>query len=115
MPGNELEVCKFLLANLGQLNLKHLGMINQIAAPIKKSADLKIIVSEKDLAEVSTQDSGKKADIYLNQNGVSIKQTGGSFSFNRIQRANIYNLYKQLNLADIENKLDLLDGSNLYR
>ena len=62
-----------------------------------------------DLAFVSTQDSRKKADIYLNGHGISIKQIGGSFSFNRIQRANIANLYEQLEFTDIETKLALID------
>ena len=109
MAGNELDVCKFLLINLGRVKLSHLDIIKEIAAPIKKSTDFKIITSFQDLSIVSTQDSSKKADIYLNKNGVSIKQTGGSFSFNRLQRANIVSLYQQLNFVNVERKLDLLD------
>lgn len=109
MAGNELEVCRFLLANVSHLNLRHLGVINEISTPIKGSLELKIINSEDDLALVSTQDSRKKADIYLNQKGISIKQTGGSFSFNRIQRANIATLYEQLGFIDIESKIALID------
>ena len=109
MAGNELEVCRFLLANIGQIDLNHLGIINKIAAPIKQSTNFKILNSEGDLSIVYTQDSRKKADIHLNGNGISIKQTGGSFAFNRIQRANIIALYHQLEFTDIENKLALLD------
>ncbi|VEP12114.1 conserved hypothetical protein [Hyella patelloides LEGE 07179] len=108
MAGNELKICKFVLAHLGNLNLKHIGVIKEIATPIKQSSDLKIIKSEDDLSTVSTQDSWKKADIYLNRSGVSIKQIGGSFAFNRLQRANIVNLYQQLEFTDIENKLTLI-------
>lgn len=110
MAGNELKVCKFLLKNIGHLDLNHLGMINEIATPMKQSSDLKIIDSENDLVFVSTQDSKKKADIYLNKQGISIKQIGGSFSFNRIQRANIATLYKQLEFTNIETKLALIDN-----
>lgn len=109
MAGNELKVCEFIFDNLSSLNLKHLGKIYEIATPIKGASDLKIIQSDKDLSEVSTESSSKKADIFLNRSGVSIKQTGGSFSFNRIQRANIINLYQQLKFTDIQNKLSLLD------
>lgn len=109
MAGNELKLCQFLLANIGHLDLPHLGVINEIATPIKQTSDLKIIDSEEDLSLVSTQDSRKKADIYLNRQGISIKQIGGSFAFNRIQRANITALYQQLGFTNIKNKLNLLD------
>ena len=109
MAGNELKVCKFMFNNMDSLNLKHLGKIYEIAAPIKGSSEIKIIQTANDLSKISTESSSKKADIYLNRSGVSIKQIGGSFSFNRIQRANIIDLYQQLNFTEIENKLFLLD------
>lgn len=109
MAGNELAVCKFLLANKSYLNFKHLGAIAKITTPTKGSSNLITINSENDLALVSTQDSRKKADIYLNGYGISIKQTGGSFAFNRIQRANIKALYQQLAFTDVENKILLID------
>ena len=109
MAGNELKVCKFLLENIGHLNLNHLGVINEMSTPIKGSSNLTIINSEDDLVLVATQDSRKKADIHLNGNGISIKQIGGSFSFNRIQRANIATLYKQLEFTNIKTKLALID------
>ena len=109
MAGNELAVCKFLLANKSHLTLNHLGAIATISTPVKGSNSLVNINSQKDLALISTQDSRKKADIYLNGSGVSIKQTGGSFAFNRIQRANIKALYQQLGFTNISSKLALID------
>ncbi|HHP7231968.1 MAG TPA: hypothetical protein ACFCUY_14060 [Xenococcaceae cyanobacterium] len=109
MAGNESKVCEFIFNNINLLNLRHLGKIYEIAAPIKGSSEIKVIQSVKDLSNISTESSSKKADIYLNRSGVSIKQTGGSFSFNRIQRANIIDLYQQLEFTAIPNKLSLLD------
>ena len=109
MAGNELKVCEFIFNNKNLLNLRHLGKIYEIATPVKGSSETKIIQSASDLSKISTESSNKKADIYLNRSGVSIKQTGGSFSFNRIQRANIIGLYQQLGFANIPNKLSLLD------
>ena len=33
MPGNELEVCKYLFQNRNVTELKHLGLIREIGAP----------------------------------------------------------------------------------
>ena len=109
MAGNELKVCEFIFNNMNSINLRHLGKIYEIAAPVKGSPEINIIQTANDLSKISTESSSKKADIYLNRSGVSIKQTGGSFSFNRIQRANIIKLYQQLEFTDIQNKLSLLD------
>ena len=115
MAGNELKLCKFIFDNTNLLNLRHLGKIYEIAAPVKESSEIKIIESANDLSKISTESSGKKADIYLNRSGISIKQTGGSFSFNRIQRANIIDLYQQLEFTGVSNKLSLLDqGVNKF-
>lgn len=100
MAGNELKVCEFIFDNTNLLNLRHLGKIYEIAAPVKESSEIKIIQSANDLSKISTESSGKKADIYLNRSGISIKQRG-SFSFNRIQRANIIDLYQQLEFTGV--------------
>lgn len=109
MAGNELKVCEFIFNNMNLLNLRHLGKIYEIAAPTKGNSKLKLIQSSNDLSKILTESSSKKADIYLNRSGVSIKQIGGSFSFNRIQRANIINLYNQLEFTEVQKKLSLLD------
>lgn len=33
MAGNEIEVCTFLFSNIGNLNLKHIGKLQEIGAP----------------------------------------------------------------------------------
>ncbi|MFH1514629.1 MAG: hypothetical protein ABIG42_04130, partial [bacterium] len=85
MAGNEIAVCRFLLANLKRLSLKHIGKIEKISDP-----RFGILEKPEDADQVATQSSNKKADIFINNIGVSIKQKGSSFSFNRLQRANIY-------------------------
>jgi len=111
MAGNEKEVCEFIFNNLNTFKLKHLNTIHEISTPVKGSSNLKVIETVNDLSAISTQDSSKKADIYLNGTGVSIKQTGSSFAFNRIQRAEIINLYTQLGFINIQNKLSRIDTS----
>jgi hypothetical protein len=109
MPGNEIEVIKYLVRNNGKIELPHLGLIESIGAPRSNLSAFTLIKSEKDLALVSSENSSKKADIYLNGRGVSIKQSGGSFAFNRIQRANIQDLFNKLGFRDVKAKLARID------
>ena len=86
MAGNEISIAKYFLKNIGKIKLKHLGLIKKIGAP--DSGDgYTVVTTIKQLALISTESSGKKADIYINGVGVSLKQSGGSFPFNRLQRA----------------------------
>lgn len=110
-PGNELAVSKFILENLGQLDLKHLGVIKELGNPIKESPGFRIINTESDLATIKSDSSSKKADIYLNGSGVSVKQAGGSNPYNRLQRANIIDVYNELEFTEPEKKLVLLDSA----
>jgi len=109
-PGNEIAVGKFILENLGQLNLKHLDLVYELGNPIKQSPGFRIINTENDLATIKSDSSSKKADIYLNRSGVSIKQTGGSNCFNRLQRKSIIDLFNKLKLTEPDKKLTLLDS-----
>jgi hypothetical protein len=102
MAGNEIAVCKFLILNLNQVQLAHLGWVVEIAAPVWGSERYLVLHSVADLDQVSTSHSGKKADIYLNRRGISIKQSGGSFAFNRLQRANLLEVYTTLSLTTLE-------------
>lgn len=108
MAGNEIKVARFLFDNLKSIELPHLGVINLIGAP-KPDGGIEDILLESNISLIATQDSVKKADIYLNNFGVSIKQSGSSFSFNRIQRKNLLDLFSYLHIAEssiIINKLD---------
>jgi len=107
MAGNELVVTGFLLRNLGTISLKHLGPIAEIGAPTSRG--YKVITSLAELSSIATEDAGKKADIYINGKGVSIKQSGGSFSFNRLQRDNILAVFNKLGFSNPETKLARLD------
>ncbi len=108
MPGNEVEVARYLLRRLGKIELPHLGIIESIGAP-RTYSGFRSIAKESDLILVSAPDARKKADIYLNGIGVSMKQVGGSFAFNRIQRANILTLFRRLGFSSIHSKLARLD------
>jgi hypothetical protein len=105
MAGNEIEVCKFLFSNIGSINLKHIGILEEIGAPLPNNRGYLPVKSLEDLLKISTTDSRKKADIYLNGIGVSIKQAGGSFLYNRLQRANIIDVYSMLRFSSPDLKL----------
>jgi len=109
MAGNEINVCKFLVENIGLINLQHIGLIENISAPGHRGKEKVEIANLEDIYKVSTQDAGKKADIYVNGIGVSVKQIGGSFPFNRLQRANLYDIYNLLGFSDIEQIISKLD------
>ncbi len=102
MAGNELEVCKFLILNLGKVRLNHIGLVEEISAPILGCDRYTSLHSVEDLSQISTSHASKKADIYLNGRGLSIKQSGGSFAFNRLQRANLLEVYTDLGLTHPE-------------
>ncbi len=109
MPGNELEVCRFLFVNRKQIHLNHIGRVEDVVAPIVGSDRYRSLQSLDDLSKISTTHSGKKADVYLNDRGVSIKQSGGSFAFNRLQRANLFEVYTDLGLTHPETIIAKID------
>ena len=111
MAGNELQVVKFLFDNIGKIKLNHLGIVTQIGAPT--SNGFQPVNTLDDLARISTEDARKKADVYINGVGVSIKQIGGSFSFNRLQRANLFDVYQLLGFNDIDRMLNQIDNEVL--
>jgi len=110
MPGNELAVCKFLVESLGSIELTHLGKIRTVGAPTSGGPGFTYITNIEQLGIISPGDARKKADIYINGAGVSLKQTGGSFLYNRLQRANIYEVYNLLNFLNIDAKLGQIDA-----
>ena len=69
MPGNERLVVKYIIEHKNSLKLNHIGVINKIQNP---SSDGRLIdISTVD--SLRTEDSSKKADIYLNNKVLSIK------------------------------------------
>jgi hypothetical protein len=94
MPGNEISVIEYMLARKMHLYLNHIGVVETLYNPGPNGQRLEIL----DSSDVIADSSQKKADIYINQYGVSIKQSGGSFAFNRILRSNFEELLSQLNI-----------------
>jgi hypothetical protein len=110
MAGNEKIIAKFLVLNIEKISLPHLGKVTSIGAPISGNKKCAYMVNQADVEKcLATEDSRKKADIYINGKGVSLKQKGSSFSYNRLQRSNlieVFNLLKFVNSKGILQRLD---------
>jgi hypothetical protein len=105
MPGNEKQVVEFLITNKNSIELPHLGVLTSVKNP---SANGSLV--ELDSAEdVREDNSSKKADIFLNEIGVSIKQAGSSFLYNRLQRDNLATLFRSMGFSDEEGALVRMD------
>jgi hypothetical protein len=110
MPGNEVEVAKYLFKCIGKKKkLKHLGPIKTIGAPSNGPKPFEDITSPSQIKLIKSDDANKKADIYINGKGVSVKQRGGSFLYNRLQREDIPGLFEQLKFARMEAKIARID------
>jgi len=81
MAGNERTVADHLLTNIGNLRLDHIGLVQKIENPSSFGNLQSLWASES----LSTENSSKKTDVFVNGYSVSIKQSGSSFSFNRLQ------------------------------
>jgi hypothetical protein len=108
MAGNEIAIAKFLLDNIGKITLGHLGLLKEVGAPTSKGGYIPVY-SIEELALISTEDSSKKADLYINGRGVSVKQSGASFPYNRLQRAELIAVFTAIGFADPEAKLNRID------
>ncbi|MDP8934667.1 MAG: hypothetical protein M3N42_11125 [Cyanobacteriota bacterium] len=109
MAGNENAICEFLFSNLKCINVRHIGQLMEIGIPLSNRSGYYLAQSLDDILKIATMDSRKKADVYLNGKGVSIKQAGGSFAFNRLQRTNILEVYSNLELTNPQFTLAQLD------
>ncbi len=110
MPGNEKEIVKYLVKNKDNVYLHHLGVIASIAAPNLSIAGCREITNASEVNKcLSSDDSRKKADIYINGEGVSLKQTGATFSYNRLQRANLLEVFTLLKFSNPEASLNRID------
>jgi hypothetical protein len=108
MAGNEIEITRFLFNNLGSITLDYLGLVTEVGAPISHGG-YTVVNSAEELAFISTENAAKKADIYINSHGVSLKQAGGSFPFNRLQRSELLDVFKTVGFAKPEEKLARID------
>jgi hypothetical protein len=106
MAGNEQLVVDFLINNKNSLTLNHLGIIKRIQNP---GANGQLIdITSTNL--LRTEDAGKKADIFINGKGVSIKQTGSSFLYNRLQRAEMLKVFTSLGFLNPSKTLSKMDS-----
>jgi len=107
MAGNEQSVVAYLINNKNRLVLRHIGVVKAIGNPSANGALVELDNSDQ---LITTEDAGKKADIYINGVGVSIKQSGSSFLFNRLQRANLLNIFVTLGFSNPNQTLSTIDG-----
>lgn len=109
MPGNEKNVVKFLLDNRLNIKLRHLGEIFSIKSPIS-TGQMQDLHTIEDVESFVKEDSKhKKADIYINDKGISIKQTGGSKAFNKFQRKSAIFIFNTLNIQNPHENLLKID------
>lgn len=110
MAGNELEVTRYLYENMG-VDLPIIGKVKELGYPVNCGAGkYATIESEADINKVKTEGSNKKADIYINGIGVSIKQAPTSPLYNRLQRENIVDVFSAAGFSGIEEKVEELDN-----
>ena len=110
MPGNEESVISFLVQSLQNekpLNLPIIGFLKEVSMPIKE--DKKIVRNTSDLKNFSSNDRYKKADVYINNIGISIKEHCSPL-YNKIQRKHIPNLIKYL-FPDRKDLEDILNNT----
>lgn len=111
MPGNEIETIKYILKYSDTLILQHIGSIKEIGAPSSIPKQYTLITSYKDIDKlISSNNSMKKADVYINGRGTSIKQKGSTFDFSRLQRSEILKLCKDLGFKNPQDILDRFDN-----
>ena len=108
MAGNEKEIVSLLIKEKFQINLPYIGVIDKIETTNNsKFIELK---SNSDIeAYLKPDDSKKKADIYINENGISLKQKGGSKAFNKFYRKLAYPFFQKLGFQNKHEKIEALD------
>jgi hypothetical protein len=93
MPGSENVLIRYLYNKKNIITLKHIGKVLSIKVPHKNGQNIEL--NESNINTFSSNDSSKKADIYINDIGVSVKEHN-SFLYNRIQRKNILSFFEKL-------------------
>ncbi len=106
MAGNEELVVNYLIALKNSISINHLGVINRIQNPASNGQLIDITSTNL----LRTENSGKKADIFLNGKGVSIKQSGSTFLYNRLQRAEMLDVFTNLGFTNPGHALLKIDG-----
>ncbi|NND25033.1 MAG: hypothetical protein HKO00_03315, partial [Flavobacteriaceae bacterium] len=109
MAGNEIETIKYLFLRKDEIILNHLGKLINIGAP-EKDGSITNVETYEEISKISTENSSKKADVYLNNQGISFKQKGASFPFNRLQRAQLLKVFEYLKFENPEDQLNAIDN-----
>ena len=103
MPGNEDSVNNFFVMSLEEnqkIELPFIGELQEVSMPIKNGKQP--IKDRTDLINFSSNDRHKKADVYLNNYGISVKEEVAPL-YNKIQRKHIELLINHL--FDDDNEL----------
>lgn len=108
MAGNEKSIAVFLLENKSNLSLDHLGKIKTLHTPTNENPiELRTV---QDVEDFLRPDSAqKKADVLINRQGISLKQTGGSKAFNKFQRKWAKSFFEILKFNNVSKKISNLD------
>lgn len=108
MAGNERDVVQYLVNRKNNVDykLRHLGQVISLQSP---SSSGLIEIDKYNIDDVVTESSSKKADIYINSRGISIKQSGSSVLYNRLQRKNVLGFLEKLKIETPEVYLKKLD------
>lgn len=112
MPGNEDHVISYLVessVNDSTYELPYLGILNSVSMPFKNE-QLQIRTQEA-LLNYSSNDSNKKADVYINNVGISIKESVSPL-YNKMQRKHVPALLNSL-LKDAERSEEILNKLDL--
>ena len=106
MAGNEQKIIQFLIENKHKVSLNHLGIISSIQNPTSNGMLDEIL----NIKNVKTESALKKADIYINGKGVSLKQNGEVFLFNRLQRSSLIDFLQSIRLNNHIKFIEMIDS-----
>ncbi|WP_238917707.1 hypothetical protein [Clostridium sp. YIM B02555] len=109
MAGNEKQLCTFLFKNLNKISLNHLGQITSLSNPQNNAGQPIPITTFEELNAIKPDSSSKKADIYINNIGVSLKQHPSCNLFNRLQRSELPVLLKTLKIDNSDKIISKFD------
>ena len=100
MPGNETQTAEYLIRNLNNnIILGNLGEVVNIGFP-KNDGTIQNVESLNQLNQLDSNDSDKKADFYINDFGISAKQEGSHFDFNRLRRTDLPRFFNALEIGE---------------
>jgi len=109
MSSHEIDLAKYLFSNINNIAFNHIGTVQSVGIPDSSSLLNRHATNLTEIDLFSIDDSRKKADFYINDYGISVKQIGGSFAFNRLQRANLQQVFNILGFSNVNGLLQNLD------